>query len=243
VTDFLDDLGVELRAAAWRQANGVRRRTPLLRRGVVSLAVTLAALVVVAVGVRAISDVTRNSEVHAPGSGSADGERSVVPALVNAFAVLRRPPGVSDAIPARWEPQLRLLAGENGAPAPSQVPDFSAARRVAPDVSAWVVPARGGVCLFEALGGGTAFGCTGTADVLEGRAFGIRRGAGYGLGANEVRVAGLLPDGATDVSLRLRDGTAEPVTVHSNFYAVDAAAKPTELLWTDAEGVRRSVSL
>lgn len=239
MTDFLDDLGVELRAAAWRQANGMRPRTRLLRRGVVSLAVTLAALVVVAVGVRAISDVTRHSEVHATGSGSADG----LPALVNAFAVLRRPPGVSDAIPARWEPQLRMLAGENGAPAPSQVPDFSAARRVAPDVSAWVVPAGGGVCLFEALGGGTAFGCTRTADVLEGRAFGIRRGAGYGLGANEVRVVGLLPDGATDVSLRLRDGTAEPVAVHSNFYAVDAAAKPTELLWTDADGVRRSVSL
>jgi hypothetical protein len=209
---FLDDLREELRAAATRRAHGARVRPLRIPRGAATVAAAgLVSAGAVFLGIRAIDDPP------APTGASIAGH----------FSILRRAPAAADAIPARWRRQLPTD--------PSMSPDFSAARS-ASGASVWIVPADGGVCMLEARGDATGFGCATTANAERGRLFSISSGAGFGLAGTNRRVAGLLPDGASHVTLRLRDGTSRPLSVRENVYAAVVPARPVELSWTDALG-------
>jgi hypothetical protein len=209
---FIDDLREELRAAATRQARGARVRRLRIPRGAVAVAaVALAGAGALVLGVRAIDD----PPVRTDASG------------VSRFAILRRAPDASDAIPARWRRQLPKN--------PEMSPDYAAARSAA-GMSVWIVPADGGVCMFEALGDGAGASCATTAGAERGQLFGISSGTGFGLTGTERRVAGLLPDGASHVTLKLRDGTTRALSLRENVYAAVVPRRPVELSWTDALG-------
>lgn len=99
----------------------------------------------------------------------------------------------------------------------------------------WVVPAaHGKVCLLVNGGGG---GCGPAAQIDTGTFSGVAPchagGAVYD---------GLLPNGAADVALTLRDGTQRRLTVTNNVWAFQIALdrpQPTTISWTSPRGVRR----
>jgi hypothetical protein len=120
------------------------------------------------------------------------------------FSVFRRPALPSDD-PRRAAGVLRAL--EEGVVRRFGL-DFERARRVAPSVFA--VPGRGVICLVRTRGGSA---CSPAA--VAGRNFVTTSCAGLPSGV--VAVSGLVPDGARDVSVRLRSGRTVPARVSSNY--------------------------
>jgi hypothetical protein len=233
---FLEDLREELRNAATRRAAGARRRRRASPARAAAIALVALATVAAVLGARAITQPdTRAAAGPSPAVSSVD------PEVAKEFATLRRPLTPADAIPARWVNQARGLAKADWGP--SIHPDFAAARRASPEMPLWIVPGSGGVCLFEALGDGGGFECGTLALATSGHIFGISSGAGSGLPARERQLSGLLPDGASNVSVRMRDGSTQRTPVIGNAYTMRASSGPTALVWTDSNGTTHTVSL
>lgn len=156
------------------------------------------------------------------------------------LGVLRRGATPEDALPSRQQ-QLLDRQGLEAAPG---TPPFGGARRSVSDgvVTVWVVPLEGGgaACLLQTDGEVTSFSCHTDERIAAGEATVTTTGLG-GLGV--IRLAGLLPDGATDVQLHMDDGQTVAVAVGDNTFATAVAGLPDHLDWQAANGERRTAPL
>ena len=188
--------------------------------------------------------IPAGSEVPAKANG--------VPAdLAARFAVLRRQRAARDELPAETRSTRPIPVIErNGvlveALGLAQVErrfglNMALARRMritSPRVPAYVVPGNGTLCV---AGGDVGVSCI-PADRI-GRAFDSAVCGTVPTG--KVAVYGLVPDGARDVALELRDGTRLPQTIEGNLlYSTtdnpSAATVPVAVTWVEAD---RTVSV
>jgi hypothetical protein len=112
---------------------------------------------------------------------------------------------------------------------------------LATGVVGYLVQARGGVCL--ASDPPRLRGCSSYADAGAGRTAGALI-CSPALPSNVIEIFGLLPDGATDVRLRLSDGGTVPVRLVDNIYSVQVPRQrplPATVEWNSPSG-QRSVS-
>lgn len=150
--------------------------------------------------------------------------------LKDSFGILRRDAREADKMPDRWR-QVEMRSGVTSA-------QLDEAKRVNFGASShWIVQSQGSVCtLFvvdDAMGGGCG---QDAADLAENGSFSVSGGAGFGLQKNEIRVSGLLPDGARDAHLVLADGSSVPVEVVSNVFDVVTPGDTAQFRWIDAAG-------
>lgn len=100
----------------------------------------------------------------------------------------------------------------------------------------YVVPAQGGVCIQSSLG--RAAGCFSEDVALKGNTASTVVCSPY-LPTDKLDVAGLLPDGARNVSATMNDGTIRSVSVENNAYLLHldrSGPLPTTIEWDDEQG-------
>jgi hypothetical protein len=152
---------------------------------------------------------TAAPQTVAPPTSEAPAASSVEPALLEAFALMRRSQTQADVIPADAQPAFSQASGANP----------SLARRVSDgaDAEAWLIPGNGSACILarapaDAIGGAvcvpTAAARAGELDV---------QSASSQLPGSEL-VAGVVPDGVAAVTLHLADGNTSSAEVHEGVY-------------------------
>lgn len=101
-----------------------------------------------------------------------------------------------------------------------------------------LAPAAGNVVCY---GNKSGTGCVTVADVLAGRSIGVQLCSPDAPG---VRVFGLAPDGATNLTVDLKNGSSQRVDVTSNVFAADLAGAPEALAFEkDGATIRSEISL
>jgi hypothetical protein len=148
------------------------------------------------------------------------------------LGILRRPRVASDAL------SPLQIADLTDSPTAANGPDPALSRRAQgiTEGAAWVIPGDGMIC-FEyeavagALGGGT---CQPDASITNGdwpiaTSMSIREPGMTG-------VAGLVPDGVTQVTLTLSDGTTLAVPVHENVYLAAISGGLSSLTYSGPNG-------
>jgi hypothetical protein len=207
-------------------------RADVRRYGVamVLLAAVAAAVTLAAPGMRN-SASAKNAAARKPAAVR------VAPALAKSLRVLRDASRAAEPIPARWRNQI--AASGNAAV------DLNNARRIelAPGKGThWVAAGTQAVCLLNQSGDGATYSCATPQELQAGMSISTDSGTGLGLGENQVRVNGLLPDGISNARLTMADGSSQPVTVVDNVYAVVVTdERPVRLEWADARGTAQSV--
>ena len=151
--------------------------------------------------------------------------------LVANLGVLRTSRSTADAAPPNVISALEQEPNTTIEPSGSRLA-FSNAQ----DGSVYVVPTTDGrACLADSSLSEVV--CAGLAEINSGLASG-GDACSPTLGQDTVDVAGLLPDGATDVSLRLSDGQMQPTSLTNNAYLVRfkrSAPLPTTIVWTSGD--------
>ncbi|MGA2470724.1 MAG: hypothetical protein ABSG64_08555 [Solirubrobacteraceae bacterium] len=173
---------------------------------------------------------------------------AVDPQLAANLAVFRRSADAGDALPARLQTEL---PGElNATPAAigsDAVPDgintslSRLAMTTAGGTNVYLVASDGGVCLVASDESETF--CAPTATVLQGRAVGTDT-CSPELPSDEIEIAGILPDSASDPRLLLSDGQTQALTVQGNVYLQQfprSSALPTQIEWTTQSGATESL--
>lgn len=142
-----------------------------------------------------------------------------------AFAVVDRPRADSDALSAAAEETLRT------GPTPDLGAAPSLARRavISPSgIVAWIVPARGHLCLVTSEGTGA---CNETSEARRGYLLGISAGDD-----GVARILGAVPDGVGAITLRGLDGGAEHTRAVGNAFSFETRAAPQQIEWTGPDG-------
>lgn len=156
------------------------------------------------------------------------------PALVRAFAVLRKKRSAADRLPDQ-------AAGRAGASGDGQNAALARLAMTRSGHSWFIVPSAQGVCATDEMGGG---GCTATGDAVAGAFVGVDVCA-PALSDDKVRVYGLVPD-AGSVQLEMADGSRVSPTVVNNFYSEEfskSSTLPARVLWTAGDSQMHSRNL
>jgi hypothetical protein len=196
-----------------------RRRRALLLAGVALILACSGGVALAGAGTSATAP-----QASAPPTSEAPVASSVEPALLEAFALMRRPQTQADAIPASAQPAFSQASGANP----------GLARRVSDGAGAeaWLIPGSGSACILArapayAIGGAvcvpTAAARAGELDV---------QSASSLLPGSEL-VAGVVPDGVEAVTLQLADGSSSHVQVREGVYL---ALVPGAVTSIDASG-------
>jgi hypothetical protein len=219
---FLDRLHDELRAAAWREIEGERR--PQARRTVPLLRPLVAAAVVAAIVFAGVRALHADDAAVSPSRAHSAFES----ALTEHLNVLRRAPTSRDSVPGDVPRPLQ------GSPIPAV--DYAGALRLADGV--WAVPHGSQACLLRWKHGGGSLPCAAPPKVMGGGLFTVE------LRPKTIRVWGLLPDGAHDVTLTRSHGSPVSITLSDgNFYAASVPGNPRHLRFTGASGNRHTVEI
>lgn len=118
-------------------------------------------------------------------------------------ALLRRAIGPNEAVPARW----LNMAVESGIARDA----IAKAHRVnVGRASNWVIDAGDRVCQMQVIDDAMSYACVDPKQLVEEGRLSVNTGSGFGLSKDELRVSGIVPDGATDTAFVLADGTRVP---------------------------------
>lgn len=157
---------------------------------------------------------------------------AVDPTLAANVGVFRRSRNAFDALPVRLTRDLRFLAPGSGVNA-------SLTRRALvtkTGVAVYAIPANSGACLVSSdLSIGQ---CAPSSGVLTGRAAGVTVCSPF-LPTDQLQLSGFLPDGASNVSMKLSNGSSMAVLVEGNAYVVRMSRSgplPMTLEWQDQQG-------
>jgi hypothetical protein len=201
-------------------------------RKVVGLAVSVAVLLV-----GAAVALSAGSPAGSP-QGSIDNPRaqSVGAGLTDHFAVLRRTQSAGDALPATAVAHGRSVFGANPALA-------RRARPAADGSDIFVAPGTQGICL---AGRATGTLCAPSGQALAGEAFGWSVCGTTPPG--KVALYGLVPDGASNLAVTLRDGSAVSQEAQGNvlyalFDTAAASGLPNAVVWDTADGSHKAAVL
>jgi hypothetical protein len=233
--DFLDRLGDELmRAASVPLAEPTTApiaRTPVRRLrgpGRISRQWLLVALALLVAGAgAAIATLGRPSPGPVPPKPGAPLTVNPEPAQLAAFAIVRRPQTAADEIP----PEVPVaLSGASGA-------NLGLARRAegGGGGEAWVIPGKGSMCLLSswpARGAGGA-ACLPDAPAFTGE---LAVAAGSARAPGTVFLAGLVPDGADQVTVHLAGGAAVTVAARENVYLAALTGSPESVTFQGPHG-------
>ena len=167
-------------------------------------------------------------------SGSASSPPSGVDPSVSAqLSVFRRPATSADALPAAYTDGLQRGYQD-------QAPSVAQARHVAADngQGAYLVPTSGGVCVINA----NESLCTPLTSLAGAAVIDL---CSPNLPLGELELEWLLPDGSTNVSLGMSDGSTTSFASAFNVYIARlpytrSSALPTTINWTDASGAVQS---
>jgi hypothetical protein len=140
------------------------------------------------------------------------------------YGVTRRSGAAADRLPQ----QIADYVGRSVTPETGAAPGLSRRALARPlGVAVHVVPARGQICHFVLGGLVPATGsCSPTAEALKGQAITLDNPA-----PGITRIAGLVPDGVTEVVLRGNDGTTERTVPEGNAFLFDTALSPKQVEW------------
>jgi hypothetical protein len=222
--DFFDRLGEELRRAtvaealqplpapaalsvlAGRRPRRLREAGPLRgRRWLISFAL----LIVAGAGGAAVAIESGPNPGPVPPQAGAPLAAAPEPDQLAAFAILRRPRTASDEVPRTV---TTYLSGASGA-------NRGLAHHVAgpAGTSAWVVPGRGSMCILASWARGEQSGarCSENATAVSGR-LDLTLTSVSTAGAQ--LLAGLVPDGVSQVVVHLRSGAEQQAPVSENVY-------------------------
>lgn len=234
MSDFLDELGRQVDAAAARQIQTGRRRFRLPRPQAPAVGLAMALLVSVAVVAVVVPDNDGRGVKRPATEAPQSRDSGASPALEAMLSVLREPISESDAIPTRWTTEAR----RNGI----DTSTFALARKVDTGTGAtdWIIPVGDQVCQMQVAGEAMTYGCFTSEDIARGRALTTSTGSAMGVTDNEVRVSGVLPDGARDPALVLASGDRQTVTVQRNVYDFVAPRSAKRFQWIDARGQQQT---
>lgn len=233
MSDFLDRLGDELVRAgadgfdisAQSDAEHPRRRRAMPRSRITAAVAACVAMLIAGAAVAATT-LAPSSTPPEPGA-----PRAIAPdaSIMAAFGILRRAPTAGDAIPRR---SLISFSGASGA-------NPALARRASGFTGSqgWVVPGRKQVCIVAEslsahLGGGA---CTSDGDAIAGEL--LIEAMSAGADGKEL-VAGLVPDGISEVRIEASDGDST-APVHENMYIAEIAGSLSAVTFDGAKGTVR----
>jgi hypothetical protein len=146
------------------------------------------------------------------------------------LGILRRASTANDVIPARWT----RMAVTNGG---MDTQTLAKARRVSfGAASDWVFQSAARVCTMQAIEDAMAFSCSDSKSVAEEGALSVNTGSGFGLAKDELRVSGLVPDGASKTAFVLADGSETAVAVKDNVFDAVTPRNTKQFRWVDAAG-------
>jgi hypothetical protein len=171
--------------------------------------------------------------------GGSEGARDSVAASARSGAhasateqlrILRRASTASDAVPGRWT-RMATTNGEVDARALARARrvDFGAA-------SDWVFQSGARLCQMQAVGDAMAFSCSDPKLVVDQGAMTVNTGPGWGLAKDELRVSGIVPDGASKTVLVLADGSETAVAVKDNLFDAVTPRSTRQFRWVDSAG-------
>lgn len=152
--------------------------------------------------------------------------------LTSSLAVFRRGAEDTDALPPRLQSMVEASipeAGANGALARRAVVKASG-------TSVYLVPSQDGLCLVTS--NGSQLFCSQQAAVLTGRAT-SSTDCSPTLPRDVVEIAGILPDGASDASVILSNGTRKQLSVARNAYIAQFSRTdplPEAIRWNSPAG-------
>ena len=158
-------------------------------------------------------------------------EQAIAPDQSADLAILRRPRVPSDALSAQQISELTDSPTAANGPNPA----LSRQAQGLTGGSAWVIPGDGMLC-FEydatAVGGGGGT-CQPDASISNGDWPVMTGGSGPG---SMTSVAGLVPDGVSQVALKLSDGSTMTVAVHENVYLATVHGGVASVTYTGPNG-------
>jgi hypothetical protein len=197
------------------------------------------ACVAAGVGIAGLANGTLASTSDNPG-GTVMPSSDTAARATSQFSVLRRAQTPDDAIPAKWSGQASETARRSGAGSV----DLSTARRVSLTAGkgvAWVAAGGGAICLLNQSGDAASLACGSDQDAGAGQTITTDSGVGFGLAEGQLKISGLLPDGAAKVRMATLDGAVQPIEVQDNVYSVVLSGQqPDRVEWTDATGATHS---
>ena len=159
-------------------------------------------------------------------------EQTIPPDQSADLGILRRPRVASDALSPLQISELTDSPTAANGPNPA----LSRQAQGLTGGSAWVVPGDGMIC-FEydatAVGGGGGGTCQPDASVSNGDWPPMTSGSGSG---GWTSVGGLVPDGVSQVALKLSDGSTETVAVHENVYLATVNGGIASITYTGPNG-------
>jgi hypothetical protein len=204
--------GEPIRIGRGSKLRSLARRSPFATAGCVVVGL---AGVGIAVAATTTGGVTPAEYHH---GARAQVVTTVAPTVASSFSVLTGSVTAADALPASFiaTHQNSPLVGELGVNL-----NLAHLARGVTVGAAWVVPGVTGVCLVVSRYGNgeiTGTGCSGDASVIAGE---MRFTSGTPDGVGGEFIAGLVPDGVDNVSLKFADGSSRTLAVHDNVYTTD----------------------
>lgn len=165
---------------------------------------------------------------------AADSRRSADPisfALTKEFSAFQRSNAGDAAAPIRSD---SFAARQQGL-------DLSKARQLpsTPDgVRAWLVPSADGLCIFVSTPGSIApgGGCTPLEDAVAGNLTFVTA-----LKGGVTIVAGVVPDGASNVSMGLADGSVKQLVIRDNAYVDSESQATKEIIFRESSGALQRI--
>lgn len=168
---------------------------------------------------------TPAGDVQGPQSTSRPITQAVEPGAARVFGVLRRAQGPGDAVPA----EAARVIGEGDAAFFGANPRLARFAQRTASASLYLVPANGHVCLVSVTAAGSGMTCSSVDQAAAGYLIQTER-----VGAEGVRVQGVMPDGVEKVKVTgNRDSEG---VVQGNAYSVDFSENPGDLTWTGTNG-------
>jgi hypothetical protein len=182
----------------------------------------------------AIAAAGGGQEAAAPTETAMAGPSSAAPSYPS-----RAQPGeIQASLRARFgllRQPVRTIRGQNFAVAQDSV---VAGQGANPDLAHVIPAARGPIAVVPGdgvlcIGSGVAAGCPSIAAAESGKAY-VVEVCSPNLPAGTSRLFGLLPDGASDVTVVSKDGSTRPVGLDGNAYVVESTEPLRALKWTQA---------
>ncbi len=159
-------------------------------------------------------------------------EQAIPPEQSADLGILRRPRVASDALSAQQISELTNSPTAANGPNPA----LSRQAQGLTDGSAWVIPGDGMICFeYDAtpVGGGGGGTCQPDTAITNSDWPVMTGGSGPG---SPTSVAGLVPDGVSQVALKLGDGSTMTVAVHENVYLATVHGGVASVTYTGPNG-------
>jgi|HubBroStandDraft_6_1064221.scaffolds.fasta_scaffold325411_2 hypothetical protein len=157
-------------------------------------------------------------------------EQAIPPDQSADLAILRRPRVASDALSAQQVSELTNSPTAANGPNPA----LSREAQGLTGGSAWVIPGDGMICFeYDATAAGGGGTCQPNASITNNDWPVMTGGSGSG---GMTSVAGLVPDGVSQVALKLGDGSTETVAVHENVYLATVNGGVASVTYTGPNG-------